>query len=441
MLPRASLPFLLTFALLPFQAVAQDALTIEDALKMAVARNAALRAVRSGGDEAEAQAAEVRSSFFPRVSVVESWRRGDDPVFAFSALLSARRFEAANFAIDRLNHPDAISSFRTSVGIEQIVFDGGRQQSAASVASLRRDIARSAGDEATAGVAVATVQTFGRIVSAEAARRVLVAALAAAREDRARAERRRDAGMATDADVLALAVHTADLEQRAIQSEGDEAVGRAELNRLLGEPIDREFRVVEPAAPFGGGERLDVLLAEADTSRPEIARATLSQKMADAARGQSRAALVPQVAAQAAIDFSGTQFGSRASSWIAGGQFQWTFSTGGGQLAGIKAAAAAAARAQAEAEDIRARVHVEVVGALRRLETARAREAAGRAAVEEARESQRITRDRFDAGVAGVTDVLRSSTALLDAEANRTAAAVDALIAAASLRQAVGRKP
>ena len=150
---------------------------------------------------------------------------------------------------------------------------------------------------------------------------------------------------------------------------------------------------------------------------------------------------VPQVAAQAAIDFSGTQFGSSASSWIAGGQFRWTFSTGGGQLAAIKASAAAASRVEAEAQDIRARVQVEVVGALRRLETARAREAAGRAAVEEARESQRIIRDRFDAGVAGVTDVLRSSTALLDAEANRTAAAVDALTAAASLRQAVGRKP
>jgi hypothetical protein len=42
-----------------------------------------------------------------------------------------------------------------------------------------------------------------------------------AREDLARAERHRDTGLVTDADVLAFVVHVADLQQRAIQSEGD----------------------------------------------------------------------------------------------------------------------------------------------------------------------------------------------------------------------------
>ena len=86
-------------------------------------------------------------------------------------------------------------------------------------------------------------------------------------------------------------------------------------------------------------------------------------------------------------------------------------------------------------------MHVEVVTALRRLESAAAREAAGRAAVEQARESQRITRDRFDAGVASVNDVLRASASVLDAEANRAAALVDTLTAAGMLRRALGRKP
>jgi outer membrane protein TolC len=61
--------------------------------------------------------------------------------------------------------------------------------------------------------------------------------------------------------------------------------------------------------------------------------------------------------------------------------------------------------------------------------------------VAQAREGQRITRDRFDAGLAGVTDVLRASSAVVDAEAQRTAAAVDAVVAEAMLRRAVGRQP
>lgn len=107
----------------------------------------------------------------------------------------------------------------------------------------------------------------------------------------------------------------------------------------------------------------------------------------------------------------------------------------------MKASAASIARTRAEADDARAAVHVEVVSALRRLETARARRDAGRAAIDQARESQRIIRDRFEAGIASVNDVLRASTALLDADANRVASLIDTMVATAMLRRALGRTP
>jgi outer membrane protein TolC len=167
----------------------------------------------------------------------------------------------------------------------------------------------------------------------------------------------------------------------------------------------------------------------------------VSEQIATATRRQARAALIPQITAQAAFDVSGISFTDRASSWIVGGELRWTFATGGAELAGMKAAAASIARTRAESEDARAAVHVEVVSALRRLETARARRDAGRAAVDQARESQRIIRDRFEAGIAPVNDVLRASTALLDADANRVASLVDTMVATTMLRRALGRAP
>jgi outer membrane protein TolC len=430
---------------MPVASAAQEPLTVDSAVRAALAHNASLRAARAGVDEAAAQATQARSGFFPRISVTESWQRGDQPVFVFSSLLSARRFAADNFAIDALNHPDPIGFFRTSVGVEQLLFDGGRQGSAATTASLRRRVAEASTDEAAAALVVATTHTFGRVVSGEATRRTADEGLAAAREDLSRAESRRDAGMATDADVLALVVHVADLQQRAIQAQGDAATARAELNRLMGNPIDAAVQIVEPLnAPLDDlGDRPNVtaLLAEADAARPELKRTAASEQVAEAQRRQARAALIPQVAAQAAFDVSGTSVIDRASSWIVGGELRWTFSTGGGEVAGRKAAAAALARARAEADDTRAAVHVEVVSALRRLETARARQDAGRAAVDQARESQRIIRDRFDAGITPVNDVLRASTAVLDADANRVAALVDSMVASAMLRRALGRTP
>jgi outer membrane protein len=426
----------------PSGAAAQEPLTLDQAVQRALAQNASLRAIRAGRDEADAQHTQARSGFFPRLTFTESWQRGDQPVFVFSSLLSARQFGAANFAIDALNHPDPIGFFRAAVGVDQLIFDGGRQRATADAARLRRDIAGLATDEAAAGLALATTQAFGRVITAQATRRATEAGVAAAREDLARAERRRDAGMVTNADVLGLATHLADLQQRAIQADGDGAVARAELNRLMGVPIDRDHQFVEPsvvgvAAPVESS--LDALFAEADAARPEIRRAAVAQQLADTGRRQAGAALIPQVAVQAGLDVSGTRVNDRASSWLIGGEVRWTFSLGGAELSQTRAAAAAVARARAEADDARSAVHVEVVSALRRLEAARARQAVGRVAAEQARESQRIIRDRFEAGLVSVNDVLRASTSVLDADTQSTSALVDAMVGEALLRRALGR--
>jgi len=86
-------------------------------------------------------------------------------------------------------------------------------------------------------------------------------------------------------------------------------------------------------------------------------------------------------------------------------------------------------------------VDVDVVRALEHLDAARARADVGRDAVAEARERERIVRDRYDAGIAGVTDLLAATTASLDADARRVGALVDLLVARAELDHAVGRRP
>jgi outer membrane protein TolC len=431
---------LLMVAAPPWRAQAQEPLTLDRAIGVALANNASLRAVRASSAEADAHIGEARAGFFPRLTLSESWQRSNQPVFVFSSLLAARHFGAANFAIDALNNPDPIGFFHGAVGVEQLIFDGGGQRAGSDAAARRRDIAGLATDEAAAALVLATSQMFGRVVAAQAARRAAEAGVDTAREDLSRAERRRDAGMVSDADVLDLAVHVTDLKQRAIQAGGDAAVARAELNRLMGAPIDRDYQLVEPTVADAGGEPpLDALLAEAEAARPEIRRAAAARQLADAGRRQAHAAIIPHVAAQAGFDLSGTRINDRASSWMVGGELRWSLSLGGAERARTDAAAAAAARADAEADEARATVQVEVVSALRRLEAARARQTAGRAAIDQSRESQRIIRDRFEAGLAGVNDLLRASAAVFDADAQRTSALVDTINGEAMLRRALGR--
>ena len=427
--------------LLASPARGQDILTLEQATTRALAHNAGLRAIEEGVAARDAQVAEARAGWFPRITAAESWQRGDQPVFVFSALLASRQFAAGNFAIDSLNRPGATGFHRTSVAMEQPLFDG-RQGAHVERTRLARDVARLTLDETRAAFAVTTAEPYGRVLVADASHRAAETALQAARADRARAKDRRDAGMATDADVLALDAHLASLVQRVVQSEGDAAIARAELNRLMGMPVDQRYQVTGAPAPTAAAGDLDVraLLAEADAARPSLRRAATLEQLAQTERRLARASLLPRVTTQAGVEISGTRVDDRTSSWLVGAEMRWDLSLGGAERARLNAASHGQAQAAAEAEDARAAAHVDVITALTAERSATARLDAGRAAVEQARESERIVRDRFEAGLASVTDLLRAQTAVLDAEAQHTAAGVDAMVSAARLAQALGRK-
>ncbi len=419
---------------------AQPRLTLADAIRESLAHNASLRAGRSTVDEAQAHIDEARAGWWPRVTVSELWQRGNQPVFVFSSLLSARQFTGTNLAIDALNHPDPIGAFRTSFGVEQLLFDGGRRRATVAMARLRHDVAGFALDETTAALLIQTTETYGRVLTAESGQRAAIAARDAMRQDRVRAEQRRDAGVATEADVLALAAHVANLDQRVLQLEADAAVARAELNRLVGAEIDRQYAIAEPMAPRrpAVGE-LRTLLADAEANRVELKRSTAAIRLAGADARRERAVLLPQVAVQGVVDVSGTQVGARASNWVVGGEARWSLSLGGAEAARLRAAKARQTQAQAHADDVRAAVHVEVATAFYQRRSAEARQVAGRAAVDQARESERVLRDRFEAGLASVTDVLTASSAVLAAETQQLSAAVDLLMSDARLWRAVGR--
>jgi outer membrane protein TolC len=421
---------------------AQETLTLRQAVQEALAHNGSLRAAQSSVHEAEARVREIRSPLFPRVSVTESWQRSDQPVFVFSALLASRKFTAANFAIDSLNNPDPLGFFHGALSVEQLLFDGGRTGAATKAAALQRDIAAFSADAAASDVTVKTMEAFGHVLIERAATRSADAAVAAAQEDLTRATLRRDGGSLNDADVLAASVHLAEAREKRIQAGGDEAIARATLNHLMGSPLERQYELQEPAAPTASGtQTIEALFAEADASRPDLKRAAASEQLAVAGRRQARAPWYPQVVAQGVVEANGTELTERASSWLIGGELRWSWSLGGAELAQRAEAVARVARARTESEDARAGAQVDILTARQRLEAALARQIVAQESVLQSRESQRIIRDRSDAGLAGTNDVLHAAAAVLDADLRRVSALVDAVVSRAVLDKAIGRQP
>jgi len=288
-------------------------------------------------------------------------------------------------------------------------------------------------------LAAAVTAAYGQVLSAEAARVSTAAAVEAAVADRARAANRRDAGLVTDADVLQMDVHLSATRARQIRVGADAEVARAQLNQLMGESLDTVFTLeASPVAtaPEGPAAALE---HEAVRNRPDVRQATLREQFAASAVSAARAAFLPQVSAQVAWEANGGGWVPRSPSWAVGAVARINLFRGFGDQARLAEAKAGLDQQALERQKAETAARVEVRVATARLTASRAAEAVGREAAAQAREQQRIIRDRYDQGLSDATSLLRAAEAVMAADAQQTSAQVDALVATAALTRALGR--
>jgi len=432
--------FLLVAIGVPSPAIGQTRLTLTEAIARARSNNLDVRAAAGAEREAGARVSEVRGSYLPKVDLVESWQRSDQPVFVFSSLLAQRQFTAANFAIDTLNHPQATNNFRTAVTLDQPIYS---PSTAASLRTARLGHAIAGKQRVVLNqtLAVDVADAYGRVLVAMAAKQAAAAAVAAATADREIAGNRRDAGRATDADVLQVDVYLARVREQEIRADADERIARATLNELMGVSLDSNFEldVAPPSSAAVAPADVASLEAQALADRPELQIAALEEQMASAARDSARAAFLPQVSAQAGWEFNGAQWDSRASGWLVGAVARVNLFQGLADRARLTEATEQGKRRALEREKAQRAVRLQIRTALARLDEATARETAGRATVAQARESQRIIRDRYESGLADVVALLRAAEAVQESNARQTAAQVDVVLARATLDRALGK--
>lgn len=418
--------------------LAQTPLTLEEAMRRAQRDTADARGLAAAIDEADSRIQRAQSGFWPRVDVSETVQRGNQPVVVFGSLLAQRRFTAANFGIPALNHPDPITNTRTAVTIEQPLFDAGLTRLAVEAARLDRGWTAASRDAGRQDLAWRAAQAFVRVLQGEATARATDAAVTAAESDRERVRGRREVGLVTAADVLTVEVHLADMRQRHIAAAGDLAVARLQLAEAVGLPLTAEVVPVPPAprpTPADG----DTLVLDALSVHPILRQADAQIHLADNGRRTARAALLPTLGVQAGWEFNGRTLGAQQSSWAVGAELRVNVFRGFADTARMAEARHAHTRASAERERVARGVEVDVRGALAQLAAARARQEAGQLALTQARESRRIIADRYENGLATVTDVLRAAEAALDAESRAAAADMDVILRTVALDRALGR--
>ena len=421
--------------------VAQPELTLREAVRQALAQHPSIEAAGARTKASLMRIDQARSGNLPKVNYSESFETSNNPVFVFGTLLTQRRFSEQNFALDSLNRPGFVPNFRSQVTAEQLAWDfGGGVRS--QIESARLGSQSSAEQERLARMRVIArvVAAYHHVILSAENLKTAKQAVASAESDLARAESIRSAGMSTDADVLSIRVHLAAIREQEIHRASQLQVARAALNESLGLPLDTQQVLTSPLAALtrAGGNR-ESAEKQASTERPEMRQANLARRIAEAQSSEARAAFYPQLVARAAFETDRGRFVKQAgTNWAFGVSLRWNLFNGYADKARIDEAAHAVAGAKAREREMTAAVQLQVREAHAAVESAGERIEVATAAVAQAEESLRITKNRYEAGLATVTDLLRTETAVVESRTRKLAAIYDQRIAAAMLEMAAG---
>ncbi|HUA19350.1 MAG TPA: TolC family protein [Bryobacteraceae bacterium] len=420
--------------------LAQSALSLADAVQVGLKKHPAIEASAASKRAADARIEGARSGYLPKLNYSESITRSDNPVFVFGSLLEQHQFSENNFALGTLNRPNFLNNFQSQVSVRQTVFDAGATQSQVRAARLGSQIAaedeRRARMNVIAGVAGAY---FGAMLAKE---RLAVAleAVQSAEADLTTAQTVRRAGMSTDADVLSVRVHWADMREREIQARYAVNTAQAALDDALGQPLDATHDLSTPlnaaklnSADLAGLEKTSV------RDRAEARQAALAVSVTEAESAAARSALFPRVSVRGAFEGDRQTFATKGgANWLFAASLDWNVFNGFADRSRREEAEQRIAAARAEQKQTESGVELQVRRAYADWQAAQERIGVAEAAVAQAEESLRITRNRYQAGLTTVTELLRNETATLETQTNRLEAIYQQRVAATALELAAG---
>jgi outer membrane protein TolC len=432
-------PFLV--AIFVSMVAGQDSLSVSQAVQLALARNGSVESAGEGTKAAQARIAEARGTRLPQISYTESWQRSNNPVFVFSSLLTQHQFGPENFDIGLLNRPPFLNNFQSQIWLDQSVWDNGYRRAQIRSAELGTSVSTEEERRVRMQTVAAVVRGYYNAVLAADSLAVAEQALKSAEADLGRAQNRRQAGLTTDADVLSIRVHLASMQEQRIRRSADLEIARAALNQSIGLPLDSKFelatRLKTASVPEGGPDTLE---QDASANRPETREAVFATQLAETERVAARSALWPEVFVRAGFEADRQNFYEKGgANWTASAGFRWNLFTGLSDRARIQESEHAIVAAAAQRRYVESAARLDARRAWLDLNAAQSRIDVAQSAVTMADENLRIVKNRYEAGLTDVTELLRSETALLETRTRYLQAVQDQRLAVMQVELAAGR--
>ncbi|MFI5396333.1 MAG: TolC family protein [Candidatus Binatia bacterium] len=394
-----------------------EALSVEDCVRLALARSPAIHAAGFDIDAAAARVNAARAAYAPR-------------------LLAEGEYGHSEGFDDVVTNGGSTAVLLT---LQATLLDGGLRDAQFAAARARLQSANAIEQQRRADVALAVRSAYFAALAARAETGIHRGNARMLRDYVALLQRQEDLGLAFHTDVLRaqLAVETARSARRA--SAAQLATARSQLSALSGIEVTVESLIEPTAMPLAEatGAMIDASPVMVDAS----ATVEAARRESDAVRSERHAHMT--------LTASGGALGVRPAPTFrdnGGGQFLLGFTVplydGGGTAARVAAAAAAAKNAEANLKQSRQEITVALARAAAEARRAQGDVVAWRRTIPKAEDNFQLLRARyFGGGNVRLLEVLDALTQYVDARLNVPRAFFAYRVAIATREQILGAVP
>ena len=406
---------------------AAESWTLERALDYALSHSpdACLAQQRIMATQAGLEQAD--SAFWPHLQFQSSYTRMDNPMMVFGSILNQRAY---NSSLNFNDVPD-VDDLNVRGLVTVPLYAGGKIKAGRDAAKANTEAAKQTSAAVRNELGFEVVRAFQTILKTRQFVKATQAAVTALEGNQATAMKRLVGGTLLKSDELDIEVRLRQAREDLVRARNANTLAVLALRNLLGMESG-EFAVADtaPMATIPSGDDF--------SHRPEIAAAHERERAAAAEMRGAQSGYQPSVSAFGSLDHDyGWVTGGDGNSYTAGVMLQWDLWDGFSSRAKTREASANLESAREEQRKLRLALNFEVEQAQLDLSAANERLAVTETSIEQALESEKLTRDRFEQGLAISTQLIDAETALVAARVRRAEAESDQPIAVAGLRKAL----
>jgi outer membrane protein TolC len=297
-------------------------LTFNEAVDVALKNNPELKAFKWVVEAGSAEVDISKAYYYPKLTVEERLSSTNSPTYTFMGKLNQERLSEKDFLIERLNSPEHVTDFQTTVTLLQPLFvpriKYGIEVSKEMLSSAQKQYERRKEE-----ILFRLYNAYLRVQTAKQFLEVAEKGLEDAKEHLRLAELRYRAGTGLYSDVLRAEVSLKDAEKRMVAAESALYVAKRALGLILGKTVPVDIKDEDIVLPLK-----DLSFYESSLSR----RADLSslQKRYSALRkavSLERSMLLPEVGLTAVYQMNDhrSPFGAEGESYTVAVVLRWSF--------------------------------------------------------------------------------------------------------------------